>query len=210
MENLYVSIDDFIIDSLISESTLRKFIKDVLRYNTDLIRKIKNKYFLSKKLIDYFKYPYKMSVSYYLFLLRNKDKKKKTVSLSTSLKEYIYNIKWDLFGHISYEPDLSIVDCMFQFYNVEKVLSKEFGPGIKIFYTTERNKGGRRGFHNHFVLYSPDKSILGSIKIIIDIYFRKYGLSLTDIERYIGKYQGLDYIMKEVNIHKDGYDLIIT
>ncbi|MGD0755920.1 MAG: hypothetical protein ABR927_12755 [Bacteroidales bacterium] len=210
MGNMYVSLKDFRIESKISESTIRNFIKEVLRFSKDLVRIIKNKYYLSKELVKYFKYPYKMSVSYYLFLLRNKGKRKNEVLLSTSWKEYLYDIKWDLWGHINYEPDLTIIDCMFQFYKVEKILRKEFGPGVKLFFTTERNKGGRKGFHNHFVLYSSDKSLLGSIKITIDLFFRRNGLSVTDVEKYIKEKKGLRYIMKEIDIIKDGYGLIET
>lgn len=210
MENIFVSLNDFRVKSKVSESTVRIFIKEVLRFNRNLVRIVKSKYYLSKDLVGYFKYPYRMSVSYYLFLLRNRGKRKYQLLLSTSWKEYIYDIQWDIWGHINYEPDLTLEDCMFQFYKVEKILRKKFVSGIKIFFTTERNKGGRKGFHNHFVLYSPDKSLLGSIKITIDSFFRRNNLSVTDIERYIKEKKGLKYIMKEIDIIKDGYGLIET
>lgn len=210
MENIYVSINDFKVKSKISESTIRTFIKEVLRFNQDLIRIIKNKFYLSLELLDYFKNPHRMSVSYYLFLLRNRNKKKNKVLLSTSWKEYLCTTKWDMFGHVNYEHDLSLEDCMFYFYRVEKILKRKVGHGIKLFYTTEKNKGGRKGFHNHFVLYTSDKSKLGFIKNIIDSFFRKDGLSITDIGRYIMEKKGLKYILKEVDDIKDGYDLITT
>lgn len=209
MANLYISLNDFVFESLTADSTIRKFIKEIKRYNSVLVRKIKNKYFLSKELLGYFKYPYKISVSYFLYLLRNPGKRKNEVLLSTSWKEYLYDVEWDIWGHINYEQDLSLEECMFQFYKLNKTLRKKFGSGVKLFVTTERNKGGRKGFHNHFVLCSSDKTRIGFIKSTIDSFFRRNDLAITDVTKYIPDLGGLNYILKEIEILKDGYDLII-
>lgn len=210
MDNVYISLNDFIIESKKSDSTIRKFIKEIDLANSHWVKKIKNRYYLNKRLLEYFTIPYKISFSYWVYAFVNRSNKPKCQSLSQAWEDYLLNKEWNYFGHVSYERETSMLDCMYLFDRLIKKIRKSIKSKVEIFYTSERNKIRRKGFHSHFVLYSSNVKDLENIKTIIDSFFRRNALGLTDIERYIRELDGVKYIMKEININKDGFGLITT
>jgi hypothetical protein len=207
---LYISLNDFILESKRSDSTIRKFIKEIGMVNSTWVRTIKNRYYLNKRLLEYFLVPYKMSVSYFVFTYLNKSKRSKTRSLSESMLDHLKNKEWNYFGHISYEKETSMMDCMYLFDKVIKRIKKMVKCDVEIFYTSERNKIRNKGYHSHFVLYTSNLDENENIKNIIESFFRRNALGLTDITKYIKELDGLKYIMKDINVIKDGYGLIST
>lgn len=210
MDNVYISLNDFMIESKKSDSTIRKLIKDIGVMDPIWVRKIKNRIYLNKRLLEYYLVPYKMSVKYFVYTHLNKSKRTRIKSLSESMLDYLQSKEWSFIGHVSYERDTSMMDCMYLFDKTIKRIKRLVKCDVEIFYTSERNKIRNKGFHSHFVLYSSNAEELENIRNIIESYFRRNALALTEIQRYIRELNGLKYIMKEINIHKDGYGLIST
>jgi hypothetical protein len=221
MNNNYISLTDFMLIVHKSESTIRRFIKEVLVSSNSLIIKIKNKYYMDKVLLDYFKYPYsyRISVSYFIFKIiqypKMKVKKEKMKEEAFSQFEPYYEsmyadlsrVSWNLFGHVSYHREISLVDCIYVFEKLYRKLKRKFGSQIYLFYTTEKDKS-RRGHHNHFLLYAFERDTLPGIKCFIDAFFRKNYFALTDVRIYDREKDGLRYIMKDIQIINDGFELL--
>jgi hypothetical protein len=221
MNNIYISLTEFMLIVNKSETTVRRFIKEVLISCNSLIIKIKNKYYLDKVLLDYFKYPYsyRISVSYFIFKIIqypkmkvNKEKvKEEAYAQFEPYYETLYNdlsrVDWNLFCHVSYNREIPIEDCIYFFEKLYRKLKQKFGSQIYLFYTTEKDKS-RRGHHNHFLLYSSESDTLPGIKYFIDAFFRRNYLGLTDVRIYDRKKDGLRYIMKQVPQINDGFELL--
>lgn len=210
MDNVYISLDDFIIESKRSDSTIRKFIKDIGVANTIWIKKIKNKYYLNKRLLEYYMVPYKMSVSYFIYTHLEKSRIPRNTLLSESLLDHLDKHEWHFFGHVSYERETSMMDCMYLFDKVIIRIKKLVKCDVEIFYTSEKNKIRNKGYHSHFVLYASNTKELENIRNIVEYFFRKNALGLTDIQIYIRDLDGLSYIMKDIDANKDGYGFIST
>lgn len=221
MNKTYISLNDFISLSGKSKSLVREFLRMVKDLSNSFFIKVKNKVYIDKILLEYFKLPntYKVSVSYFIFRIinyprmkaNNERMKEEAHSNYEPYYETIYNDlsqrSWDLFGHVSYTKEITIVDCIYLFEKLHKKLKKNFGSQIIMFYTTEKDKA-RKGYHNHFVLKTSDIDNIWEIKYFIDSYFRRNNRGITDIRKYEGSKQGLRYIMKDIPEVNDGFELL--
>ena len=214
-------MNDFIVQSGKSKSLVREFLKRVKDLSNSFIIKVKNKLYIDKVLLEYFKLPnnYKVSISYFIFKIISYPKmkvnresmKEEAHSQFVPYYETMYTdlsqIDWNLFGHVSYNREIPIVDCIFLFEKLYIRLKRKFGSNVCLFYTTEKDKE-RRGYHNHLVLNTSDYDTLPGIKCFIDAYFRRNNLGLTDIRIYDRKKDGLRYIMKDLHIINDGFEFL--
>nr|WP_319401015.1 hypothetical protein [uncultured Carboxylicivirga sp.] len=135
----------------------------------------------------------------------NKIIKKKSIR-HTLRSEYAN--KWNLFGSISYNGNLNIDSCNYQFYRLEKYLKKVFKLPFEIIYTTELNEVRGTGHHNHFVARVCSENDYMPLKRLIDAFFRNASLGLTDIRKYNQHLDGFGYILKDVDRLKDGFGIV--
>lgn len=214
-------MNDFIFQSGKSKSLVREFLRMVKDLSNSLIIKVKNKLYIDKILLEYFKLPnnYKVSVSYFIFRIINypkmkvtREKMKKEANSQFELyTETLYNdlseIDWNLFGGVTYSKEVSIEDCIYFFEKLYRKLKRKFGSHICLFYTSEKDKA-RKSHHNHFVLKTSDIDNLWEIKYFIDSYFRRNNRGVTDIRKYDGSKPGLRYIMKDIPTINDGFEFL--
>ena len=216
MNNTYISLTEFMTIVHKSETTIRRFIKEVLINCNTLIIKVKNKYYLDKILLEYFKYPYsyRISVSYFIHSVIKKPARSPVTFSEYQFEPYyetmyndLSNIDWNIFGSVTYSREIPIVDCIYLFERLFRRIVRKFRCHVSLFYTTEKDKL-RKGYHNHFVFHATDCDALSEIKNFIDGYFRRNNLGLTDLRIYDWGKNGLRYIMKEIPQINDGFELL--
>ncbi len=135
---------------------------------------------------------------------------KKTKDIKGNYLAYLSGFEWDFFGCVSYAHKLQLTSVKERLERLGKKLATKYkGNEIRLFYTVEQNPD-LSGYHAHFLLWldAEDKT---AIKQFTENSLRGKSDSQmvnTFIERFNPNEGGVAYVLKEINLSPDGYDLI--
>ena len=133
------------------------------------------------------------------------DSFKKTEDIKGSYLAYLLSeFDWDFFGCVRYVHKLQLKERL-----GKKLASKYKGNEIQLFYTVEQNPV-LSGYHAHFLLWL-DEEDKTAIKQFAENTLRGNSDNQTVntyLERFNPDEGAVAYILKEINLNPDGFDLI--
>ena len=189
---LYVDIETFSANNNVSTKTVDRKLKHVeLSSKNNFCIRVFNKKFISPNL----------KVSDVLNFSA-------TETLQGNWENFLRTFDWHYFATVRYSKKNSLLSArkhMETFFNVLSLIYPQ--NKLRMFFTTESNDEG--GFHNHFILWTDIKSAK-SVTGTFEKHFRGKGsvsFANTKINKYDPNQGGIGYILKELQIRKDGYDL---
>lgn len=204
--NDYLPVNEFRRRSMKSDKTVRRLIEKKKAHSSEsgvgLIVKEKGRIRLHKELLSLY------VSDYYLWLEQNGYIRKKTKAIN-EYAEFFKTLKWTWFCHVSYEKPYNVLTChsiMNRFF--ERLQSKFPAYTFRMLFASERNPSDN-GYHNHFVIYSTDGKHDPKVKDYADSYFRRKGIAaLTEIVPYVEELNGVNYILKDISLVPDGWDIL--
>lgn len=135
---------------------------------------------------------------------------KKTKDIKGNYLAYLSGFEWDFFGCVRYAHKLQLNSVKERMERLGKKLATKYkGNEIRLFYTVEQN-ADLSGYHAHFLLWldADDKT---AIKKFTENSLRGKNDNHTVntyLERFNPDEGGVAYILKEINLNPDGFDLI--
>lgn len=171
------------------------------------LRKIPNK--------DCYQYSLMLWGKYYispLFDTLDKKEYSEKGSLKGNYYSYLNRFFWDYFGCVAFENELSVVTLkkrMESYFNL--LVSKMKGIELRMFYVIEENPN-RGGYHAHFILKIGDDSMIEKTLKISEKHFDGKGKKKyadLKMDPFISGKGGIEYILKDIDVVKDGYDLLV-
>lgn len=177
-----------------SESKVRRKLRLLERSNFALyVYRLMNKLFVSEALLNL-----------------NLDSFKKSKDIKGNYLAYLSGFEWDFFGCVRYAHKLQLNSVKERMERLgKKVATKYKDNEIRLFYTVEHNPN-LSGYHAHFLLWldADDKT---AIKQFTENSLRGNSDNQTVntfMERFNPNEGGVAYILKEINLNPDGFDLI--
>jgi hypothetical protein len=138
----------------------------------------------------------------------NLDSFKKTKDIKGNYLVYLSGFEWDFFGCVRYAHKLQLNSVKERMERLGKKLANKYkGNEVRLFYTVEQNPD-LSGYHAHFLLWldADDKT---AIKQFAENSLRGKSLNgNTYLERFNQNEGGVAYVLKEINLYPDGYDLV--
>ena len=130
-------------------------------------------------------------------LIQDNEDKKELIDLILNDGDGITSFwqkQWDLFVTVSYKDEISSISSHRKMNKIFDSIKHEYGheSDFRMLFTTEEYKI-RDGYHNHFVFYSSNKSMLPNVKKYILQHFRFDHVTLDDYNKYK---PGVYYICK--------------
>lgn len=199
------NIKEFIISTKASKSTIYRFYKK----NKDLFAetKLRNgkrifpvghaRYFDSEIMFDENKIlrQENESMRNLIDCLEDKD----------SLQYTLWQMEWSFFFTVAYKHERNKKSCFKQMHGLYDYLLKKYGHAteLRLFFTTE-SFTGRKGHHNHFVIYIKDKKLHEQIVTDIQEYFSDDRVDVGIYDKYKA---GLFYMSKE-GLNGEDWDFI--
>jgi hypothetical protein len=140
----------------------------------------------------------------------NLDSFKKTKDIKGNYLAYLSGFEWDFFGCVRYAQKLQLNSVKERMERLGKKLATKYkGNEVRLFYAVEQNSD-LSGYHAHFLLWLDvdDKTAI--------IRFNENSLRgksdnqtlNTYLERFNLDQGGVAYILKEINLNLDVFDLI--
>ncbi|MBY0534434.1 MAG: hypothetical protein K2P88_01165 [Chitinophagaceae bacterium] len=122
-----------------------------------------------------------------------------------SMQTRLWYMEWSYFGTVAYKLERNKKSCRRMMQGLFDTLTERYGDqtDIRIFFTTEPFIN-RNGFHNHFVLFVSNKSLLQTILDEICLYFE---YDRSDFKPYNPFKAGLFYMVKN-GIHGEDWDIL--
>lgn len=122
-----------------------------------------------------------------------------------SLHMRLWHMEWSYFCTVAYKAERNKKSCFRMMHGLYDTLIERYGDRtqIRLFFTTEPF-ANRNGYHNHFVLYVSNKSLLQTIMDDISLYFE---YDRFDFKPYDPYRAALFYMAKD-GIHGDEWDII--
>ena len=177
-----------------SESKVRRKMRLLERSNfTMYFYRLMNKLFVSEALLNF-------DVSSF----------KKTKDIKGNYLAYLSGFEWDFFGCVRYAYKLQLNSVKERMERLGKKLATKYkGNEIRLFYTVEQNPD-LCGYHAHFLLWS-DSDNKTELKRFAENSLRGKSDEQT-VNTYIEQFNpeegGVSYILKEISLNPDGFDLI--
>jgi hypothetical protein len=177
-----------------SESKVRRKLRLLERSNFALyVYRLMNKLFVSEALLSL-----------------NLDSLKKTKDIKGNYLAYLSGFEWDYFGCVRYAHQMQLNTVKMRMERLAKKLATKFKQNeIRLFYTIERNPD-KDGYHAHFLLWT-DADDKTAMKQFAENSLRGKSDNQTVntfMEPFNPDEGGVAYILKEINLNPDGYDLI--
>lgn len=153
---------------------------------------------------------------YYLSLVLAEPAFKKELNkknIRQNYNRYLKKYDWQLFGAVNFNLSLDIANIrqiMERFFNELKV--KLPLESITLFFATEINSD-RSGFHVHFLIDYNNAVSGKKIKSFCATYFKKRSKRIAAdllIEEFDRGKGGINYILKQINLFPDGYDIFLS
>lgn len=122
-----------------------------------------------------------------------------------SMQTRLWYMEWSYFGTVAYNVERNKKSCYRMMNGLYDTLIERYGDqtDLRIFFTTEPF-ANRKGYHNHFVLFISNKSLLQTILDEISLYF-EYDRSEFCI--YDPFKAALFYMVKE-GLHGEDWDIL--
>jgi hypothetical protein len=121
---------------------------------------------------------------------------------------YLSGFQWNFFGSVRYAHKLQLNSVKERMERLGKKLATKYKRNeVRLFYTVEQNPD-LSGYHAHFLLWqnAEDKT---AIKQFIENSLRGKIVNVNPyLERFNPDEGGVAYILKDINLNPDGYDLI--
>ncbi len=177
-----------------SESKVRRKLRLLERINFALyVYRLMNKLFVSEALLSL-----------------NLDSLKKTKDIKGNYLAYLSGFEWDYFGCVRYAHKLQLNSVKERMERLGKTLATKYkGNEVRLFYTVEQNPN-LSGYHAHFLLWT-DAENKAELKRFAENSLRGKSNVLT-VNTYIKQFYpeegGVAYILKEISLNPDGFDLI--
>lgn len=189
-----------------SDKTIRRLSKSKQSQTTQsglaLVMKEKGRIYLHRELLGLY------VSDFYLWMEHNRLLRRRTKEINEP-SAFFRQFLWTWYCHVSYEiprNELACHNIMERYF--ERLQNRFQQYTFRLLYASERNKADN-GFHNHFVLYSSDGGNNIKVKEYTDSYFRSKGIgALTKIERYDPELNGVNYILKDIALVTDGWDIL--
>lgn len=177
-----------------SESKVRRKMRLLERSNFAMyFYRLMNKLFVSEALLNF-------DVSSF----------KKTKDIKGNYLAYLSGFEWDYFGCVRYSYKLQLNSVKERMERLGKKLATKYkGNEVRLFYTVEQNPD-LSGYHAHFLLWL-DEDDKTAIKQFTENSIRGKNDNHTVntfMERFNPNEGGVAYILKEINLNPDGFDLI--
>ena len=175
-----------------SESKVRRKLRLLERNNFAMyVYRLMNKLFVSEALLNF-----------------DVNSFKKTKDIKGNYLAYLSGFEWDFFGCVRYSHKLQLNSVKERMERLSKKLATKYkGKETRLFYTVEQNTD-HSGYHAHFLLWmdADDKK---AIKQFTENSLRGKSVNVnTYLERFNPDEGGVAYILKDINLNPDGYDLI--
>ena len=202
----YLTIKEFRRRSMKSDKTIRRLIETKKSYTSEtgssLVIKEKGRVHLHKDLLSLY------VSEFYLWLEQDGYIRKKIKSIN-EYAEFFGKQEWTWFCHASYEKPHNVLTCHSIMNRFFDRLQKKFPAyTFRLLFASEKNPADN-GYHNHFLLYSTDGNQDPRVKVYADSYFRSNGIgALAKIEPYKKELNGINYILKEISMVPDGWDIL--
>ncbi len=118
-----------------------------------------------------------------------------------SLQMTLWYKDWSYFFTVAYKAERNKKSCFRMMHGLYEMLIEKYGERteIRIFFTTEPFVN-RKGYHNHFVIYISNKSLVEVILDEISLYFE---YDRVDYSLYNCYKAGLFYMVKEGLVAED-------
>ncbi len=198
------SLNEFIIRTQKSKSTLNRFYKKNPELKKEIIFRKKNyypiehaKYFDSEIMFDENK----------ILTQENKTMKNVIECLmdKDSMQMRLWYMEWTYFFTIAYKLERNKKSCYRMMNGMFDTLIERYGDqtDIRIFFTTEPFEN-RKGFHNHFVIFVSNKSLLDVILDDISLYF-EYDRSNYSL---YSPYKAALFYMVKRGLHGEDWDIL--
>jgi len=135
---------------------------------------------------------------------------KKTKDIKGNYLAYLSGFEWDCFGCVRYAHKLQLNSVKIRMERLGKKLATKYKENeIRLFYAVEQNPDFS-GYHAHFLLWS-DSENKTELKRFAENSLRGKSdeqMVNTFMERFNPNEGGVAYILKEINLNPDGFDLI--
>ena len=199
-------LKEFVKRTGVSESTIKRFYRKNPELKAEIIFRKKNyypiehaRYFDSEIMFDENK------------ALRQENKSMKNVISclmdTGSLQMRLWFMEWSYFCTVAYKSERNKKSCFRMMHGLYDTLIERYGDRthIRLFFTTEPF-ANRNGYHNHFVIYVSNKSLMQTIIDDISLYFE---YDRSDFSPYDPYKAALFYMVKD-GIHGDDWDILGT
>lgn len=204
--NDYLTVKEFRHRSMKSDKTVRRLIENKKAHpsasGANLIVKEKGRLYLHKELLSLY------VSDFYLWLEENGLIRKKTKAIN-EYADFFKKLDWTWYCHASYEKPYNVLTCHSIMNRLFERLQRKFPAyAFRMLFASEQNSTNI-GYHNHFVIYSTDGHHDSKVKEYVDSYFRAKGIgALTKVERYDPAKNGVNYILKDIALVPDGWDIL--
>lgn len=140
----------------------------------------------------------------------NLDSFKKSKDIKGNYLAYLSGFEWDFFGCVRYAHKLQLNSVKDRMERLGKKLATKYKWNeIRLFYTVEQNTD-LSGYHAHFLLWL-DAEDRTAIKQFTENSLRGKSDNHTVntfMDRFNPNEGGVAYILKDINLNPDGYDLL--
>ncbi len=202
----YLSVKEFRRRSMKSDKTVRRLSKSkelqTAQSGSALVMKENGRIYLHKELLGLF------VSDFYLWMEHNGFLRRKTKEINEQAA-FFRQFPWTWYCHASYKLSRNELAChsiMERYF--ERLQNKFPQYTFRLLFASERNAEDN-GFHNHFVIYCSDGGKNIKVKEYTEDYFRSKGIgALTKIERYDPALNGVNYILKDIALVPDGWDIL--
>ena len=177
-----------------SESKVRRKMRLLERSNFAMyFYRLMNKLFVSEALLNF-------DVSSF----------KKTKDIKGNYLAYLSGFEWDCFGCVRYAHKLQMNSVKISMERLGKKLATKYKENeIRLFYAVEQNPDFS-GYHAHFLLWS-DSENKTELKRFTENSLRGKSDEQT-VNTYLEPFNpeegGVVYVLKEISLNPDGFDLI--
>jgi hypothetical protein len=202
----YLTVKEFRRRAMKSDKTIRRLVNNKKSQSSQsgslLIVKEKGRLYLHQELLSLY------VSDFYLWLEQNRFLRRKT-NIINDYAKFFKKFDWTWFCHVSYEKPYNVLACHSIMERFFERLQRKFPQySFRLLFASEKNVADN-GFHNHFVLYSTDGKHDYKVKEYADSFFRSRGIgALTKIERYDENLNGVNYILKDISLVPDGWDIL--
>ena len=191
----YKSMASYIKSRGISESTIRRMIKSASGNRQDRLFVVCNgKYFVHDLLAE----------KAFRNLPTNLNHKQ-------GIKRFLQMYNWTFMASVNFRNgygEISTRQRMEAFFR--KLRVKFSRTNISFFFVTERNSS-RDGMHSHFLLSIGEEYPQANVQDFIEKHFKGYGeeqYANVLVEEFDQCKDGIGYLLKELKLQPDGYDLL--
>lgn len=193
-------LKEFIKRTKVSESTIKRFYRKNPDLKSEIIFRKRNyypiehaRYFNSELLFDENKQlrQENNAMRNVINCLMDKD----------SLQKNLWYMEWSFFFTIAYKVERNKKSCFRMMHGLYDKLIEHYGDRteLRLFFTTEPF-ANRKGYHNHFVIYVSNKSLVEAITDEISLYFENDRVDSSLYDKYKA---GLFYMTKKGLVSED-------